>query len=469
MKGFTKALLSTYLCLVTALPEVHSTRDEDYRTDDIIVRDVCVVGGGSGGTYAATRLRQLGQSVVVIEKEPILGGHTNTYTVPGSGLKIDYAVVVFHNTSIVRDYFAHYKVPLGPAITDPANTTYHVDFHTGEVLDNFVSPDPSAAIATWVTQLEKYPFLVNGINLPDPVPEELLIPWKDFIQKYDLGDLVQTVTGLGQGHNDLLEQPTLYTMKLFSLDLVQSLQAGFVATVARDNHLIYDAATVEFSKAKSLLLSSHILSVDRSNSPHGTTKIVVQTPHGKKLIKAKKVVVAIPPISSNFRGWDLDKQEKDVFSTYRYEGYYTGLSANTGIPPSTDIVNNGIDTPFNLPALPGTYAFDVTAQPGLIDIKYGAPIPQDEKTVKANILAELRRLKIPGLHAPKEIEWKAFSAHVPFFQHVTPEQIRAGFYRRANALQGHRGVWYTGAAWQAHDSSAIWSFTETLLSDIIQG
>jgi heterodisulfide reductase subunit A-like polyferredoxin len=35
----------------------------------VIFRDVCVLGGGSSGTYTAVRLRDLGKSVVVVESK----------------------------------------------------------------------------------------------------------------------------------------------------------------------------------------------------------------------------------------------------------------------------------------------------------------------------------------------------------------------------------------------------------------
>lgn len=220
----------------------------------------------------------------------------------------------------------------------------------------------------------------------------------------------------------------------------------------------------------SLLLSSHIVSVERAHNSEGTAEIIVQTPTGRKLIRTKKIIVAFPPISSNFEGWDLDNQERGVFSTYQFEAYYTGLATNTGLPPSTSVDNVGANTPFNLAALPGTYGLDVTAEPGLIDVKYASPFVQSTSTVKSNILSELGRFKIPGITTtPHKLEWKAFQAHVPFFEHVTADQIKGGFYKRANALQGHRGVWYTGAAWEAQDSSAIWAFTESLLPSIIKG
>jgi hypothetical protein len=236
----------TYLSLIAALPELlYSTIDGEYDRDDIIWRDVVIVGGGSGGTYTASRLRELGHSVVVIEKTNTLGGHTNTYTVPDTGLKIDYGVVVFHNTSVVRNYFEHYKVPLSSVEFAAPNSISSVDFRTGKIVPGFTAPDPTTALETWVNQLKKYPFLVTGLHLPDPVPADLIIPFKDFVKKHNLDAMVQTINRLGQGYANLLDQPTLYAMKLLSLELVATLETGFVATAAHDNHALYDAISTE--------------------------------------------------------------------------------------------------------------------------------------------------------------------------------------------------------------------------------
>jgi hypothetical protein len=66
------------------------------RGGGVIRRDVCVVGGGSSGTYTAVRLRDLGRSVVVVESLGRLGGHCET----------------FHDLPLVREYFARFDVPL---------------------------------------------------------------------------------------------------------------------------------------------------------------------------------------------------------------------------------------------------------------------------------------------------------------------------------------------------------------------
>ncbi|KAI9785128.1 MAG: hypothetical protein M1839_000766 [Geoglossum umbratile] len=472
MRSSLKILALAYLGFATALPEPgYSIREQDYKKEDVITRDVCVVGGGSGGAYTATRLRQLGQSVVVVEKASLMGGMTNTYTVPGSGLKIDYGVVVFHNISIVQDYFNHYRIPLVGVDLNAGGTVYNVDFTTGKEVAG-PPPDPTvaiAALAAYVVQLEKYPYLDTGYNLPDPVPEDLLIPFKDFVKKYNLAPMAP-FSQVGGGYADIIEQPTLYTMKLLGRDLARSIVEGFVTTAAHDNGALYEAATAELTAASSLLLSSTILSVTRNCDGKGSAAIVVQTPTGKKLIKARKIVVAIPPRLSNFPGWDLDGTEKGVFGTYTNEGYWTGLLRNTGLPENAIINNVGANTLFNLPVFPGVTVLHSTAEPGLYNAEYTSPHEADDESVKAKIIAALGRLEIPGVTTtPEKAVWEVFTSHTPFFEHVTEDQIKHGFYKRAMGLQGHRGTWYTGAAWQAHDSSMIWNFTETILPAIVKG
>lgn len=249
MKSSLHVLVLACVGLATALPEPgFNIQDEDFEQVDIITRDVCIVGGGSAGTYTATRLRQLGQSVVVVEKEALMGGMTNTYTVPGSGVKVDYGVVVFHNISIVQNYFTHYNVPLTNETLGEGN--YNIDFVTGKVIDGTANETESVlALEAYMEQLNKYSYLIAGYNLPDPVPEDLLIPLKEFVMKYNLGPMVP-FTQLGGGYADILEQPTLYTIKLLGPDLVRSVLEGFVTSAAHDNGALYEAATAQYANSR---------------------------------------------------------------------------------------------------------------------------------------------------------------------------------------------------------------------------
>jgi hypothetical protein len=83
--------------------------------------------------------------------------------------------------------------------------------------------------------------------------------------------------------------------------------------------------------------------------------------------------------------------------------------------------------------------------------------------VQADILATIVRLVETGNFTEADIsapEFVEFHNHQPFELTVSTEAIKGGFYRELNALQGERSTWWTGATWQAHDSSRIWNFTE---------
>src|SRR5215813_78220 len=98
-----------------------------------IQRDVCIIGGGSAGTYTAVRLEDFGKSVVILERTDRLGGHAETYINPANGQAIDIGVIFFENTQLVQQYFNRFGVTTGqPAITPP-NSVF-VDFRTGRIV-----------------------------------------------------------------------------------------------------------------------------------------------------------------------------------------------------------------------------------------------------------------------------------------------------------------------------------------------
>jgi heterodisulfide reductase subunit A-like polyferredoxin len=69
-----------------------------YASGDVITRDIAIIGGGSSGIYSAMHLQAAGKSVVVVEKEEVLGGHTHTWTDPNTGVSINYGVEAYQNS-----------------------------------------------------------------------------------------------------------------------------------------------------------------------------------------------------------------------------------------------------------------------------------------------------------------------------------------------------------------------------------
>lgn len=432
--------------------------------DAVITRDVVVIGGGATGTYAAIRLRDLGKSVVVVETNDRLGGHTHTYTDPGTGAKVDIGVVVWHDLPIVRDWFNRFGVALEKASFDiPGQQSLNVDYRTGKPVTGYVPSDPSAALQAYGAQLAKYPYLEAGFDLPNPVPPDLLLPFGEFVKKYKLDAVVGLIFNFGQGLGELLKQPTLYVFKNFGLDILRNLQVGFLTSAKHNNSELYEKARAELGA--DALLRSRVVATDRDAA--GYANVLVQTPGGLKLIRAKKVVVTIPPKVDNLFGFDLDFTELSLFAQFGNSAYYTGLLRNSGIPDNLSVNNIGQGTPYNLPVLPGVYSISPTGVPGLHSVKYGSPTQLTELQVKAEILAAVRRLKSAGsVPTAKTPEFAVFASHSPFELTVSPAAIRSGFYRKLNDLQGRNRTFYTGAAFHTHDSSLLWQFTESLLPRI---
>jgi flavin-dependent amine oxidoreductase len=455
---------ATAVAGLTGLPA--AARAADLSTDaphPVITRDVAIIGGGSTGTYSAIRLRDLGNSVVVVEAGDRLGGHTHTYTDPGTSTKIDIGVVVWHDLDIVRNYFARFDVPLEKASFDsPGMVSKYVDYRTGSEVVGHASSDPSPGLAAYGAQLAQYPYLEQGFDLPNPVPPDLLLPFGDFVKKYAIDSAVNTIFNFGQGLGDLLRQPTLYVMKNFGLDILRNLSVGFLTTARHNNSELYEKALTELGA--DALLRSRVVATQRDAA--GYVKVLVQTPAGPRIIRAKKLLVTIPPKVGNLTGFDLDATERGLFGQFGNSAYYTGLLRGTGIPDNYSVNNIGADTPYNLPALPGVYSISPTGVPGLHSVKYGSPVQLSEARVKADILAAVKRLGTAGTIATTTPEFAVFASHSPFELTVSPSAVKAGFYRKLYALQGRNRTYYTGAAFHTHDSSLLWQFTEALLPRI---
>ncbi len=257
--------------------------------------DVCVIGGGAAGTYSAIKSKDLNRTVVVVERQDRLGGHTKTYVDPVSNRSIELGVAEWEDTPIVRKWFARFDIPLYKYnFTIPGVQSEYVDFQTGPT----ATPRQGDLLGAWdafQTQVAKYPFLDYSLDsVPFPVPADLLLPFGQFIIKYNLQDAVPYLSLYGEGWGNFVTLPTLLAIKFFPPSFFSPASlytGGSGALAAKDNSLIYEKATKELGP--NVLLSSTVLSMDRSAAD--LVKITVQTPSGKKLIRAKKLISAIPP------------------------------------------------------------------------------------------------------------------------------------------------------------------------------
>lgn len=428
----------------------------------IIERDVVVVGGGSSGTYTAVRLRDLGKSVVVVERKNRLGGHCETYRDPATGLTTDIGVIDFHDLPIVRDYFGRFGVELVNASAQSTGTMTYADFRTGRTVAGYTPPVPTA-LGTYYGILQRYPYLATGWDLPDPVPAELLQPFGDFVAANDLGSIVQLAFEYGQGFfNGILELPTVYILKYFGLDVVGSiLTNSFLSTPDHDNSRLYEQATAFLGQ--DVLLESTVIAGGRDADG---VVLLTDTPSGLVVIKARKLVITFPPLPGALAPFGLDATEFSLFSRFQHANYYAGLLRLPGVPDTLTVQNVAADTLYNLPPLPAIYVLAASNIPGLFDAWLGTPRTVGDAEARTMIVEAIGRLQAAGTLPATHPSFVDFSSHSPCELTVSAADIAGGFYRSLYSLQGHRSTFWNGAAFHVHDSSLLWRYTETLLPAI---
>jgi len=457
----------TLLCLLGLFAFLHfqlaaTTIDVTAFTEsNTIERDICIIGGGSSGTYAAVRLLQSGKSVALIEKQDRLGGHVNTYIDPATGVSFDYGVLFLDNITVVVDYASFLNVSLA-VLSQQQGPIDYANFATGDLVPATIFPSITAQVEAFLTYskiLDQYPFLSNGFDLPDPVPADLLLPFGEFLQIYNLSTIAIDILFVAEVGN-ILAQPTLYIMKVFPQITVDTFSSeNSLSTANQDNQELYNAALAYIGNRTNVFLGSKVVQIERSEC---SVKVVVSTPYGEKLIKASKLLIAIQPKLENLEsiGLDLDRQEKYLFGQFNND-YLWNMVISNAIPSSNRILNIQPGALGLVPSLPGLYFIYPTRVPDLYVAAYGSPYYLSNDQVKADVLATLARINaangVPTNSTPKIV---AFQNHSPWTLKVSVEAIKSGFYSDVNALQGQGNTWWTGATFQAQDSSLIWNWTE---------
>lgn len=464
--GMMYRLPITLLFCVAAAHKADKAEDpafspDSYKPHEVIYRDVAIIGGGSAGAYSAVRLVDHNLSVAVIEPKAQLGGHAETYVDP-SGVTVDIGVVVFEPFNITTDYFARFGVPLIPHGGFSSNTSQFVNFETGEVVD-WEPPsqeEVASGFAAYSKQLGKHPDIVTGYDLDYPVDEDLLLPFHEFVHKYQIDGAVTTLYNFGQGYSPFLDLPTIYVLKQFGQGLLEAVTTNSLLTTEHHNtHELYERVT-EFLGDR-VLLNTSVIAMSRK--PSRQPRILVDGPDGKKLIIARKVLITAPLIKAYEArdSFDLNSEEEALFQQFFANGYYTGIIKNTGFPTNFTAVGADPDQPYGIPALPGPYAISsIPDLPGLFHVYYGIPQPKPGEAVQRDIEAAVGRIQEARGLPQSTPEWVIFSDHSPYNTMVEPEAIRDGFYKKLLGLQGKRNTFYTGATWETQDSGMIWTYTE---------
>lgn len=302
------------------------------------------------------------------------------------------------------------------------------------------------------------------LGRPQPVPADLLLPFGEFIVKYNLTDLAYYIYFSTSGLSNPLQQLTINVMKMVDQAYVDESKGGGLGTANHDNSEIYVKALAELGS--SALLSSTVTAASRPVGNSGV-KLVVKTPSGSRLIKANKLLITIPPTLGNMKPFALNNEENNLFSQSTYMGYYTILLNNTGLPSGYEWINaNDSFSTYNIPELPDACQIVETRISGLLYAWYRSPVSVTQREVEASTIAAIQKLQKAGNYTTTTPTVVEYRSHTPFKLKVSADAIGNGFYEELYGLQGKRSTWYAGAAMVSHNAGVIWNFTNALLPNL---
>ncbi|KAI0114742.1 FAD/NAD(P)-binding domain-containing protein [Daldinia grandis] len=431
---------------------------------EVITRDIAIIGGGATGTYAAINLKDQGKSIVVIEKQGALGGHASTYHDPTTGTPINYGVQLYHDDDIGRAFFTLLNITVSGGTFPDGKTPQYIDFTDGSPVLNYSIPPPGE---DYFQALHKYPYLENGFELPDPVPEELLLTWSEYLEQFNLTDDAIATYSRPAVTGDLTKVLALYVFNsLNTVMLEEELQAKIIINANGDIAEPYSKALAELGS--DVLLNSVVTRGQRGSTPAKGVRLCVSTPEGSKSVIAKQLVFSAPPVLENLKPFGLDEREANIISQFEGGFYCTGVVTNLGLPTNYSYVNRGQKTESHIASVPGVVMFNPTKVDGTYYYWYTSLSDLTKEQVETDTRNTLKLLQktVAGADGNAEPQFVAYKSHTPLHPSASADAIRNGIYRDIYSLQGYRNTWYTGSL-LVTGSSQLWNITSQLLPRII--
>ncbi|KAF3356325.1 hypothetical protein VDGD_08210 [Verticillium dahliae] len=465
--------LSTTLCSLFASVTLVSAAA---LPDNVIERDVVVLGGGASGAHAAVRLREdYGKSVILVEKKAELGGHVATYIDPDTEVPYDFGVNSYTEYPGAEDFFARFNVSLSSPTRVPLTTTY-ADFNSGESQGGYVLPaaaDTTAALRKYLEVCEKYEHMIlpSYANFPTAgnVPEDLVLPFSAFVTKYGLEAAVPRifqVTGLGMG--DMADISTLYVMQAFGAPIARSFVglAGSWVPTSRRNQELYD--NIAALLGDDVLYSSTVVESQRTDDGV-TLRVRTRGSSRDTVIRAKRLLISFEPTIANLRGIELDNEERGVFSEWEWSTVYVGIAKHSSLPVSGSLTNTPAAAVPNhwleLPANPFVGRFDYMGGENfrvLVTGEASTDSCEAQRMVKRAFRTLAEAETIPAI-GNQTLQLAAWSDHGAMHLHVASDTLRDGFITRKYALQGRSSTFYTGGAWSAQFTTILWEYNNQYL------
>lgn len=386
------------------------------------------------------------------------------------------------------DFIDRFNLTVSPGLAPAGETvTKYVDFKTGKELVNFTVPDVGIEIDAItamynVLTSKGYDKMVEpGFwNLPagPDIPDDLLLPIGEFAKKYNVTLALPRMyesTGGGPAaqQNNFLDILTLTFLQSFSPGWMKV----FIGTTGMyhidgGNQLLYNK--IADLLGDDVFTSTAVLESERTDTG---VNLVVSGPKGTKIIKAKKLLLAIPPTRENLVPFDLNAEETALFAKPTYGRYGTAIVTHPSLPRGIELRNmpaSAVNDSY-APYLDDPHILSFSSYGNDSDLfsigttgnPYLLYTPAAAETVAQQSLENLARAgTIPPLDGEPltVVEW---SDHGPGGFGVTAADMRAGWMSQMYGLQGKRSTWFTGNAIAIDFSTQLWKMNDEVLKRMI--
>lgn len=383
------------------------------------------------------------------------------------------------NRQTTKDFFSRFGVGLiDPDLVDYMEllfSTKNVDFNTGEPVDVNYGPldifTIPIALAKYIELAVQYqPWFENGYFQTGDVPADLLLPFGQFLEKYDMEGSLGILRNL-LWLSDTLNTPTWHVMAVVGQPQLAAFGLGLLGPSFKwpetySSETLYD--NVLSLLGEDVLLQSTVASSQRSDNGINMT---VQTPSGEKSVQAKRLLIAATPSPDNTGPWDLDETETTLFAKFSWETLYVGVVNSTGLPSDVTGIRNAPDNESALFIPTGSFcdAFDRAQSLDLFSTRVIGTSDLSAADAQSLITQSLGKMEEAGTYDLASPALVAFASHGQTAPKVSPGDLEAGFYNQLYALQGQRNTFWTGLTWAPDYTPILWDFTETLLPQIVEG
>jgi len=412
----------------------------------------------------------------------------DTYIDQETGRIHDYGVQVYFPYEDTLDFFARLNLTLLRNPPRAANVARYIDFSTGKELADFRPLDSqrgTEAVRKFLAlAMDKgYDKMTQPgyWNLPpgDSIPEDLLLPIGELAKKYSIEPMLAAMypsTGGGVGsRGDFKNVMTLTLMKSFPVAWIRAFLNDIDKFfVEGGNQRLFD--TIAKSLRGSVLYDTVVVAAQRNETG---AYLTLENKSGQKtVIVAKKLLLAVQPTLENLAPFDLDQQEKTLFSKAKYGRSQTGIISHSKLPNATTLRNMpaaAVQDPAS-PFLTTPFAMSISHYGGTSKLysvgasgsDYGA---FGEKQAQATVQLALQKMSeagtLPDL-AGEPLRVVAWSDHEVGGFGVSAGDMREGWMANLYALQGKRSTWFTGGGVAADFTPILWKFNDDLLSRMVK-